>query len=929
MPDRQNIPGLGAGARWALAGAVGLACGVAVAQGDPAAEGERPSGANRVVRVFDFEEAGSNPLPVPFGWIRAQNDPAVPRERPGFPIWNRAEFDSVAPAVSGGTTLRMPAEGGSTSLRLLSGLIAVFPGTDYRITAKVRTDRMVHARAVLAGRLLDQGGQPIASTEAYSRAVRTMGEWTEISVVVAGLDDRAAYLQPELLVLQPEKLPGADLDRAFGVWEQDFHANAWFDDVTVTLLPRLELDTGAPGQVIGPDERPEVRVLIRDLTGEHMAASVLFIDADGRAVAEHPMQPGSGRLTEVIRPDLPGPGWYRAVLLVRTGTLPVGEAVLDFAWGAPEDAKSPAPGFGLRASGVRPERAAALDTVAAWSGVGHATVGVWDESQGVLSVAPGENRAFETVRSIITRGLDVTVALDETPADLAVLVGKDPWDVAGALASDEKLWLPWLEPALDKFGQGVLSWQIGDRVLGMDPALTAQRVNAAGSVIERWVPGPEVRTPWGVGDEIDPVLVQPGRGLVVLDDGAGSDESLERLIEGWASAASGVGEGPDRATLTIEFPSSTDGRVSREALGKLARRVVGAWSAAHRAGVWDRVGFSLREPWRVGGGHRPMMMPSPELSAWRTLASVMGGRGSVRELDLLPGVRTVLAGEGDDGVLIAWLTDADAPVRTLELPLSTGPVRVIDLMGPRREVGLTEDSEIGMSWHRVPLTREPVMIEGVRTELVEFLASVRLTPGRLEPVLGLRTHELELRNPWSFPVRGKVFIVEPGGLSRGVTGRDRTWTVSPRVVSFSVDAGKTLRRAVELQFGAGQESGWIPAVLDVQLSADEEYPVLRVDRRMELASDTLGVELVARRLADGGLVIDALVTNRGGDAVTIDLAAIATGTARERATMNGLTPGETAGRRFVMSGVEPGQRVSVSLSESKSGTRLLRSVLAP
>src|SRR4051794_17307289 len=53
----------------------------------------RPETAGRVVKVFDFEEAKTNPGDVPQYWFRAQD--SKPRPRPGFPAWNKADLSYV------------------------------------------------------------------------------------------------------------------------------------------------------------------------------------------------------------------------------------------------------------------------------------------------------------------------------------------------------------------------------------------------------------------------------------------------------------------------------------------------------------------------------------------------------------------------------------------------------------------------------------------------------------------------------------------------------------------------------------------------------------------------------------------------------------------------------------------------------------------
>ena len=123
-----------------------MALGAGTTQTLYAQDTQRPAGAGRVVKAFDFEEQEINPLPVPLGWVRAQNDPAVPRDRPGFPIWNGAILDYSSRAFGGIGSVKLPTNGGSTSLMLRHGELSIFPNTDYLVSVCIRTERIKHAR---------------------------------------------------------------------------------------------------------------------------------------------------------------------------------------------------------------------------------------------------------------------------------------------------------------------------------------------------------------------------------------------------------------------------------------------------------------------------------------------------------------------------------------------------------------------------------------------------------------------------------------------------------------------------------------------------------------------------------------------------------------------------------------------------------------
>ncbi|MEM9373649.1 MAG: hypothetical protein AAGA55_08385, partial [Planctomycetota bacterium] len=843
----------------------------------------------------------------------------------------------------------LPVEGGSTSLRLLPGSIGVFPGADYMVDAWIRTEGFEHARACLTARLLDESGEPVPGSGAISAKVRSEGEWTRVSAIVPGLDDRAAYLQVELLALQPEQQQtefGADArrERPFHIWREDYAGSAWFDNVAVTLLPRIELDSGQPGQVFRADQAPSVNVLVRDLTGELLSGTLRVMDWDGNEVDVQPMRASSGKLSDTLYPRLPGPGWYRAVLDVISDGRVVGRGEVDLAWGASEEdarhrhdtqASAPGPGtFGLSADAWSAPAARALPHIADWSGAGRVAVGVWHVGQRLETVHPGVNEAFEAVRGLIDLGIETTIRLGEAPGDLADAAGRDPWDITGAMGGDQEVWMPWAEQALDRFGQAVISWQIGDRPSFQDPATLEAHTRAADDVISRWVPGPELRVTGSMSDAIDPNSVRPGRGLVLRDDGGGSDDAPGQRVRAWASMQQGAGDRSARAgaSLTIEFLPTPGGRATRAQAGRVARRAIETWFAAHVSGVAERVTVSLRDPWRATAGRRPEMMPVPELTVWRTLSGVLDRATDVRAVELIPGVRTILAesraSPNGGGVLIAWLEDPDAPSRSLNIPLASDTVTRVELSGVRADIEPVPGHRSDVVNHPVQLDREPVIITGVDARYIEMLASIRLSPERLEPRIGQRRHELVIENPFDAAVQGKAFIVEPGGYSEGIEARDRSWEITPRVIPFTVRGGASERLPVDLAFGASQVSGWLGSLIDVEFAGGSSMPSARLIRWLRVDSPELDLDIAAARRGND-VVVSVFVTNRGEGMRSVDLTAFLPGEARRRSSIAGVLPGATAERRYVFRYAPINAMVSVALSDESTETRLLERVLVP
>ena len=185
--------------------------------GEAIGQSDRPSAANRLVKVWDFEDRVINGFIADFPQDWFSGNPAPPQpERPGFPFWNKPGFSSEH-AASGESCVVLPTKGGSTSVRLARSALVVMPGSDYLVTARVRTDGLVHARARITTRYVRStveinprtgdrttGYIPIDETTVESSLILSEGEWTPIQLRVDAHPE-AEFLEIELLLLQPEQ----------------------------------------------------------------------------------------------------------------------------------------------------------------------------------------------------------------------------------------------------------------------------------------------------------------------------------------------------------------------------------------------------------------------------------------------------------------------------------------------------------------------------------------------------------------------------------------------------------------------------------------------------------------------------------------------------------------------------------------------------
>ncbi|MGP1308966.1 MAG: hypothetical protein ACTS27_02075, partial [Phycisphaerales bacterium] len=651
--------------------------------------------AQRVVHAFDFEEQEFNAEDVPQYWIRAQNAPPS-RMRPGFPPWNKAGFDQTK-ATSGEYSVRAPIDGGSVSLRLAPGVIAAIPGADYVVSGRIITTGLSRAGARLVARFLDERLNPIDGAEVASEVVRTDQEWVEVRSELRGVHEDAAWIQIDLEVLQPQELeiarrrelgheePDPD-DPVYSnrVWLEEVTGAAWFDDVIVYQLPRVELGTESPANVVVAPDTPSVVARIRDLTNESLNADLKVYDLDGRLIASMRDTLPPGGMTVRWTPELPGYGWNRAVLELRSpeGAL-VARSSSDFLWTPPvlPGRAAESRRFTLIAEDIPREQFETAPELMRRIGVGSANLAVLDRSITSTEVRSFARRIDPVVQALLDRGIDLTFTVTGVPDELAEILQidvREPMELLGWVTPFGAIppWTLYLNAILDRFGQRVARWQVG-RTGEANPFWRPHLGNELDTVkkeLSRLVPSVEVAVPWRAEQAIDDRIAGKGAITVTLPVSIPLD-AIGQYIAYWGARV--------ESTVVIETPDqSVYGR--RAAVIELVKRAAAAWRAdAQRIGI--EADWSPNE--RYGS-------PAPDctLAVWRQLVERLGGRRIVAELPVGEGMtalilRSDIAGSRQ-GALLAWNDSAPPERAMIRTYLAGEPVRVVDPFGNTATVGL-------------------------------------------------------------------------------------------------------------------------------------------------------------------------------------------------------------------------------------------------
>src|SRR5687767_6193931 len=393
----------------------------------PATAGAQPADAGRTIRTFDFEERRlGNREDVPMHWAKVTG--------PGLPHYVNGR---LAPGVARGGeyAFRFDLSGGGLVYRYEHGHIPARQGGHYRVEGHVRTTVLPHARARLSAHLADQDGHPLAGTVRHSElyaAGRADEPWKKLAVELSAQSPKAAWVVLELALLQPQHYATPSLGTR-AIHPQDIRGTAWFDDVTVSQVPKVVISTGRPGGVLRRSDPPRLTVQIDDRFTDDLAARLAVRNAAGKLVYQRSGAldaggtadaggaagdtPGRGRFGLDL-PDLPA-GWYEASLVMSSGGDLLGAQTLAFIRLADDDDDGgrPDPRFGVVATSLPFAGWGELPDVLPMLSAGRVKLAVWGGDADI------EGKDADPFDALLQRfqdaGIAPTACLLDLPPDVA------------------------------------------------------------------------------------------------------------------------------------------------------------------------------------------------------------------------------------------------------------------------------------------------------------------------------------------------------------------------------------------------------------------------------------------------------------------------------------------------------------------------------
>ena len=847
---------------------------------------------SRVLRTFDFEERRlGNVEELPMHWEKVQGA--------GLPYYVNGRL-SKDRAHGGEYSFRLELDGGSLIYRYGSGLIPITRGAHYHIEGFCQTTVLPNARARIAAYLADQDGHQLANSLHFSDlyAARTENEgWKKLQIDLAADARDAAWLVLELQLLQPSQYAGNSLGQRT-LHTQDIHGSAWFDDIAVSQVPQVLLETRRPGNVFRAGDKPQLAIQISDSFTKDLAAQLVIKDADGKLVYQRSgaldlsIDPQQSAQKQSILPLPPlRPGWYQASVVMTSGGRMLDSREVDFIL-LPGGLSSTAadPRFGINATELPFQGWSELPEILPLLSAGRVKLAVWSAQGDVDQIdAAGFDALLEHLQS---EGITPTACLLDVPPTLAQSAGGKSWE--RLLRASPEQWRPQLAFLVSRHAGQLDRWQLGAD--GSDAFVTDPKMRKVYALFYRelsaLLQNPDLAMPWPAWYELQgelpatvalsvPTAVLPAQLPLYMQDiskhkGHNLSLSLELL---------------DRQQY---------GRLTQ--IRDLAQRVIYALSADA-----TRIDFPL--PFTVHEEDGQIVkQPRELLMIIRMLTATLGGATFKGRVPIADGVDAFLFDRDGHGILAVWSRGNSTGVKQLALNLGPQPA-MVDLWGNVTPL-LRNSRDKSAGKVQLSVGPMPVFLIDIDGPQAQLRASFAVDQPLLESSFKPHTRKIHFVNSYPQAISGTLKIKAPAG-----------WTINPPTISFNLNAGEAFDRELTISFPYSSNAGSKIADCEFTLQNDPTPFVVPLELRLGLSD--LGMQSIALR--DGkNVIVQQMITNYSEAPINYSARAVFPGEPPQERLVINLGPGQTTMKRYLFSNVKvvPGATVRVGVKEL-DGVRIL------
>jgi len=858
-----------------------------------------PGDGSRALKSIDFEERRlGNREDLPMHWEKVTG--------PGLPFYVNAKLASDA-AHSGQWSFRFDLNGGSLIYRYDPHELPIHTGSHYRIGCFVQTTVLPHARARLSAYLVDSDGDAIDGSIVHSDlyAAKSEGEgWHELSVEIPAQSPTAAYLAVQLELLQPSYYSPSTLG-ARTIFDQDIYGSAWFDDVTISQVPKFRLSSNHPGNVFRRNDPLQLSMVVNDRATQDLAAQLSVRDAGNALVYQHSgaldvagavdLGPGLKQLTMSL-PDLPC-GWYTAMLDMTSHGQFVGRQDLQFVRLADDDDSpfAPDPRFGVIATDLPFEGWSQLPDLLPIMSAGRVKLSVWSWSDDVELADPV---GFDTLLEELQKsGITLTACLTGIPPDIAKNIGGNDWNLLANAPADT--WRGELSYLVSRHANHLDRWQFGadsDAADFLQKSGMRKVYDLLYSEFAKVVVQPDLAMPWPAWYDLSGNL--PATVALSI-----SPDILPSQIPLYIQDLHGH-EGHN-LSLSLE---TVDDRYGREVqIRDLAQRVVYAL-----AGGATRIDLPLPFTVRNDGDH---ITPQPKelLLIMRTLLTQLSGATFRGKIPNASNVDAFLFDRNGQGLVVIWNRGQGDDTKSLALNLGEHPRR-IDLWGNTTPLVLSQDEKSDSV--NLQVGPMPFFLVDIDGDAAQMRASVGIDKPLLESSFQPHTRRIHFSNPGQSTITGMMKLTPPPG-----------WSITPSVFNFTLNPGETFDHDVTLEFPYNSFAGAKAITANFQVQSDH-FSTFAVPISVTLGLGDVGMRTLALRDKDD-LVVQQMISNYGERPINYTAFVVYPGQPRQERLVTQLDPGRTIIKLYRFPSVHfiPNAKVRSGLREVE-GTRILNDEVA-
>lgn len=850
-------------------------------------ESAAPRATERVVHRFDFDERDKGNLEdVPKFW-------EVFRP-PGFPHYAGGSFDFDV-GHEAPPSFHLRSEGRNAAFQYVGPDTRVRENSEYRIEGWIKADRLEFARACLSAFYVDRSGDVLLDT--FVRSPYLGGDsddWQRVSVHLSAAPSEALAVGVIVWVVQQSVWDRSVRPHHY-IPRRDVLGGAWFDDLTVYRLPRVELASAVDGNVLRDASSRRLLVTLADHDDPSLVGTLLIRDAGGSLVESHafPVVLDANAEPHRVSVEHLEPGLYRAELNVDAQGEALLTRTLDFVCLAPRLGSKDriARSFGIALDPYMRGDPLIEEQMLLAQGAQTVSVPVWTGRPEPLPNAAGRRKLDRMFQTLVRHNYSLVAVLHGAPGPILQSAGAYAPSLVDLLSTGSEVWEPHLSLVAAPYAGLFRWWQIGAD--GDGGILFAERrddvFDNVRSALRTYITSPVLGAPAYAGVAA-PQGIKGVERITVSMDAPVPESSFAQLLGDWRGA------GFEAVSARVDaHDAEVFDRVGR--LAQWARRMI----LARHAGA--RTVFTA-QTWRVRETPGGMVTePDERFVLLRTMADLIGDASPGPALALPSGIRSVSFRDAAHSVVVFWNESGGAePVR---VPVQLGSARrQISLWGVESPL---ERDPSGRSI--VTVTSMPVIVDGVENWLLDFMTSLSVKPAAIQS--GDET--IQLTFDWEY--RG----------SRGIAGHVEfvvpdSWHILPSGRDFRLVPNRIERMEATVRLPPTEAAGLKTLSAVVRLSE----PSYQIEIPLSLEVGLDGLRVWEAAYVDGNqLILRHSLTNNSDQTVDFRSAASVPGRERQYRPFTGLKPGDTqtALYRFENGRDLIGRRVSLVLREMNDGRR--------